>query len=63
VVSHFADIDGGAIGAVIDSYGMVALAVDRGSASDALRITAGDAVLVFAGEAGSTSSVTLRSSH
>ena len=63
VVSHFADIDGGAIGAVIDSYGMVALAVDRGSASDALRLTAGDAVLVFAGEAGSTSSVTLRSSH
>ena len=63
VVSHFADIDGGAIGAVVDSYGMVALAVDRGSASDALRITAGDAVLVFAGEAGSTSSVTLRSSH
>jgi S-adenosylmethionine hydrolase len=63
VVSHFADIDGGAIGAVIDSYGMVALAVDRGSASDALRITDGDAVLVFAGEAGSTSSVTLRSSH
>jgi S-adenosylmethionine hydrolase len=63
VVSHFADIDGGAIGAVIDSYGMVALAVDRGSAAEALRISAGDAVLVFAGEAGSTSSVTLRSSH
>lgn len=63
VVSHFADIDGGAIGAVIDSYGMVALAVDRGSAAEALRISAGDAVLVFAGESGSTSSVTLRSSH
>lgn len=63
VVSHFADIDGGAIGAVIDSYGMVALAVDRGSAAEALRISAGDAVLVFTGEAGSTSSVTLRSSH
>lgn len=63
VVSHFADINGGAIGAVIDSYGMVALAVDRGSAAEALRISAGDAVLVFAGEAGSTSSVTLRSSH
>lgn len=63
VVSHFADIDGGAIGAVIDSYGMVALAVDRGSAAEALRISAGDAVLVFAGEAGSTSSVTLRASH
>ena len=63
VVSHFADIDGGAIGAVIDSYGMLALAVDRGSAAEALRVTAGDAVLVFAGAEGSTSSVTLRQSH
>lgn len=63
VVSHFADIDGGAIGAVIDSYGMIALSVDRGSAAEALRVTAGDAVLVFAGESGSTSAVTLRRSH
>lgn len=60
IVSHYADIDGGAIGAVIDSYGMLALSVDRGSAAEALRLNAGDAVLVFAGETGSTSFVTLR---
>lgn len=60
VVSHYAEIDGGAIGAVIDSYGMLALSVDRGSAAESLRLSAGDAVLVFAGESGSTSFVTLR---
>jgi S-adenosylmethionine hydrolase len=60
IVSHYADIDGGAIGAVVDSYGMLALSVDRGSAAEALRLSAGDAVLVFAGESGSTSFVTLR---
>ncbi len=60
VVSHFAAIDGGAIGAVVDSYGMIALAVDRGSAAEALRLSAGDAVLVFAGDAGTVSPVTLR---
>ncbi len=63
VVTHFAEIDGGAIGAVIDSYGMIALAVDRGSAADALRLAAGDAVLVFAGDGGTTSPVTLRQQH
>lgn len=60
IVSHYADIDGGAIGAVIDSYGMLALSVDRGSAAEALQLSAGDAVLIFAGESGSTSFVTLR---
>jgi S-adenosylmethionine hydrolase len=60
VVSHFAGIDGGAIGAVVDSYGMIALAVDRASAAEALRLAAGDAVLVFAGDGGTTSPVTLR---
>ena len=60
VVSHFAEIDGGAIGAVIDSYGMLALAIDRSSASETLRLQAGDAVLVFRGESGSTSFVSLR---
>ena len=60
IVSYYADIDGGAIGAVIDSYGMLALSVDRGSAAESLRLSAGDAVLVFAGESGSTSFVTLR---
>jgi S-adenosylmethionine hydrolase len=63
VVSHFAEIDGGAIGAVVDSYGMISLAVDRSSASQALRLSAGDAVLVFAGDGGTTSPVTLRQQH
>ncbi len=63
IVSHFADIDGGAIGAVIDSYGMLALALDRGSAAQSLRLQAGDAVLVFAGDAGSTTFVNLRQSQ
>ena len=62
ITSHFADIDGGAIGAVVDSYGMIALCVDRGSAAEALRLGAGDAVLVFAGSTDAqTSVVTLRS--
>ena len=63
IVSHFAGIDGVAIGAVVDSYGMIALAVDRGSAAEALRLAAGDAVLVFAGDGGTTSPVTLRQQH
>lgn len=62
VVTHFADIDGGAVGAVIDSYGMIALAVDRGSAATELRLGSGDAVVLFAGT-GSVSSVTLRSNN
>lgn len=63
LVTHFAEIDGGAIGAVVDSYGMIALAIDRGSAAQALRLQEGDEVLVFQGHSEvSTSSVTLRSS-
>ena len=60
VESHFAAIAEGAIGAVIDSYGMVALAVDRGSAAQALRLQAGDAVYLYAGDDATTSPVTLR---
>jgi len=63
VVTHFAQIDGGAIGAVVDSYGMIALAMDRGSAAESLRLQEGDEVLVFPGlNEVSSSSVTLRSS-
>lgn len=54
VATHFAEVGQGAVGAVIDSYGMVALAVDRGSAAAELRLSAGDAVLVFAGTGEST---------
>ena len=60
VESHFAAIGEGAIGAVIDSYGMVALAVDRGSAASALRLGSGDAVHLYAGDTTTTTSVNLR---
>jgi hypothetical protein len=41
---------------------MVALAVDRGSAAETLRLSAGDAVLVFIGSGdGQTSAVSIRS--
>ena len=64
IASHFAEIDGGAIGAVVDSYGMVALAVDRGSAAETLRLSAGDAVLVFTGSGdGQTYAVSIRSAN
>lgn len=49
VVSHFAEITDGAIGAVVDSYGMIALAVDRGSAALLLKLEAGDAVALYGG--------------
>ncbi|MFM2046521.1 MAG: hypothetical protein RL383_598, partial [Actinomycetota bacterium] len=60
--THFAALADGAIGAVVDSYGMVALAVNRGSAASELRLAAGDEVSLFRGEDGgaATSPVTLR---
>jgi S-adenosylmethionine hydrolase len=60
VESHFAALDEGAIGAVIDSYGMIALAVDRGSAAAALRLQAGDTVHLYKGDGPAPTSVTLR---
>lgn len=60
VVSHFADIGGG-VGAVIDSYGMLALSVDRGSAAAELRLQSGDSVILCSGEAtGTSTTVSLR---
>lgn len=44
----FADIEPGAIGLVVDSYGMLALALDRRSAADDLGITAGTLVTITA---------------
>jgi hypothetical protein len=46
---------------VVDSYGMVALAVDRGSAAAALRLQAGDSVYLYKGDGPAPTSVTLRS--
>lgn len=42
----FADVGVGAVGLVTDSYGMLALALDRRSAADELGIAAGDQVLL-----------------
>lgn len=49
VVTHYAEITEGAIGAVIDSYGMIALSVDRGSAAQVLKLGAGDSVALYGG--------------
>jgi len=47
IVSTFADINGG-IGLVIDSFGMLAICIDRGSAAEELSIGVGDAVTLSA---------------
>lgn len=61
VVDNFSAIGGG-IGLVIDSFGMLAICVDRGSAADELAITVGDAVTLslLAQPDGVTTSVQLR---
>lgn len=43
-VTAFADIGSGELGLVVDSYGMLALALDRQSAASALRLHPGDPV-------------------
>ena len=60
IETHFGAITEGAIGAVIDSYGMLSLAVDRGSAAQELRLQAGDAVMLHKGDDGQTTAVSLR---
>lgn len=44
--SHFAELSGGAVGLVLDSYGMLAIAIDQRSAADELGLAAGDQVVV-----------------
>jgi S-adenosylmethionine hydrolase len=50
VVSTFADLAAGAVGLVLDSQGMYALALDRRSAAAELALGPGDAVVLSAGE-------------
>ncbi len=57
-VRAFAEIPTGSIGVVIDSYGLVALAVDRGSAALDLELAAGDAVTLRPSEGRVASVVT-----
>lgn len=60
IETHFGAVTEGAIGAVIDSYGMLALAVDRGSAALELRLQAGDAVMLHRGDDSQSTPVSLR---
>jgi S-adenosylmethionine hydrolase len=61
IVRNFAEIGGG-IGLVIDSFGMLALCVDRGSAAEELSVAPGDAVVLtaVAESGGVTTRVALR---
>jgi S-adenosylmethionine hydrolase len=52
----FAGIAGGGVGLVLDSYGMLALSIDRGSAADHLGVGVGDQVFLTSFDAGSDAS-------
>jgi S-adenosylmethionine hydrolase len=56
VADAFADVPGGAVGLVVDSYGMLALALDRRSAAEELGIAAGDQVRITRLEPGGAGS-------
>ena len=58
--THYAEIAQGAVGAVVDSYGMVSLAIDTGSASSEMRLGAGDSVFLTSGDDAVTASVSIR---
>ncbi len=49
VTDHYADIGDGALGIVVDSYGMLSICLDRASAAEMLGAGSGDAVLLFPG--------------
>jgi S-adenosylmethionine hydrolase len=49
-VHSYSDLRSGQIGLVTDSYGLVSIALDRRSASEELRIAAGDSVTIKAAE-------------
>ena len=47
-VAAFAELDPGQVGLLVDSYGLLALALDRRSAAEELRLHPGDAVTLEA---------------
>jgi len=51
-VKAFAEISTGSIGLIVDSYGLVSIAVDRGSAAFELEINEGDALTLRPAEGG-----------
>jgi S-adenosyl-L-methionine hydrolase (adenosine-forming) len=46
LATTFAEISEGTVGLVVDSYGLLALALDRASAADELRLAAGDRIVL-----------------
>ena len=52
LVESFADIGGGAVGLVVDSSGLLAVAMDRRSAAEELGLDVGDQVTLTADESG-----------
>ena len=59
-VSSFSDVGGGDLGVLVDSYGLVAVAANRGSAAMELNCVEGDAITVEAGGTGSATPVQLQ---
>ena len=57
----YSELGPGSLGLIIDSYGLIALALDRASAADELGVAAGDQVVISAaeGDGGVETSVTL----
>lgn len=49
IVTHYAAISPGALGAVIDSYGMLSICMDQSSAAQHLRLGVTDGVEIYAG--------------
>ncbi|MDE0579246.1 MAG: SAM-dependent chlorinase/fluorinase [bacterium] len=59
-VGSYRDLESGELGVLVDSYGLVAVAVNRGSAAFELNCTEGDSVTVETGGSASTTSVHLQ---
>jgi S-adenosylmethionine hydrolase len=58
LAATFAEIGEGTVGLVVDSYGLLAVALDRASAADELRLAAGDRVVLERFEGDEPSGVT-----
>jgi S-adenosylmethionine hydrolase len=58
LTATFAEIGEGTVGLVVDSYGLLAVALDRASAADELRLAAGDRVVLERFEGDEPSGVT-----
>ncbi len=59
-VGSYGDLESGELGVLVDSYGLVAVAVNRGSAALELNCTEGDSVTVETGGLASTTPVELQ---